>query len=78
MLSCVMMTLNMNFLFGESILAEIIISFLHEFLFMRIEAYANVQLPFDAKFGRDFDARVGVITLAYATRINFECFENLK
>ena len=45
---------------------------------MRIESYANVQLPFDAKFGRDFDARVGVITLAYATRINFECFENPK
>lgn len=45
---------------------------------MRIEADANVQLPFDAKFDRDFDARVGVITFAYATRINFECFENLR
>ena len=34
--------LNMNLLCGESILAEIIISFLHKFLFMRIESYANV------------------------------------
>ena len=50
-----------HFLFGESILAEIIIPFLQNskvFFFMRIDIHDNVQEPFDAKFNRDFDARV--------------------